>query len=398
MAYLRNDYPCVAFKASTQQQRANLGRGKTSMKSATDSQLQVSECLGAENLLSLLKNYSRSSNMKRAISVGIIGFPNVGKSSIINSLKRSRAVTVGAKPGITKTTQEVSLDKNIKLIDCPGIIFADDMSESDAALRNCLNIDQLDDFTLPVQAILARCTKEQLLNIYNIPLFADVTDFLRLVAEKRGKVLRHAVPDYQTAARMVVQDWNGGKIPYYCVPPEVDPTIHVSSEIMPAWSATFDFQEILEAGKNTLDSLKGADESNFVFAKPQTSKYAKTSDLFMELTSIDAPEEVPYRKESLFAVADVKHKSTEPSPPKKRKVVSDPDNPQINTEQKKKLDKIKKAERKADNKERNEMAIETPSVAFDFGADFWKNHPQVVSTPAAVAADIEVEDEAAFTF
>lgn len=144
-----------------------------------DKNLKTSACLGAESLMSLLKNYSRSSNMKQAISVGIIGFPNVGKSSVINSLKRERAVNVGARAGVTTATQEVVLDKNVKLIDCPGIIFSSDMSESDAALRNCLNIDQLDDFTLPVQAILNRF----------VELLLKLT--LQVLQRKLGYDLRH---------------------------------------------------------------------------------------------------------------------------------------------------------------------------------------------------------------
>ena len=60
---------------------------------------------GGEDLLQLLKNYSRSLNMKTAITVGIVGYPNVGKSSVINSLKRTRAVFTGSTPGLTTTAQ-----------------------------------------------------------------------------------------------------------------------------------------------------------------------------------------------------------------------------------------------------------------------------------------------------
>ena len=52
--------------------------------------------------MSLLANYSRNKDLKTTIQVGIVGIPNVGKSSIINSLKRRRACQVGANPGITK--------------------------------------------------------------------------------------------------------------------------------------------------------------------------------------------------------------------------------------------------------------------------------------------------------
>jgi nuclear GTP-binding protein len=72
---------------------------------ASKSLLQSSESLGSDILIQLLKNYSRNLNLKTSISVGIVGYPNVGKSSLINSLKRTKAVGVGATPGFTKTTQ-----------------------------------------------------------------------------------------------------------------------------------------------------------------------------------------------------------------------------------------------------------------------------------------------------
>jgi len=71
---------------------------------------QASTAVGTENLMNLLKNYARiegSKNLKQTIYVGIVGFPNVGKSSIINSLKRSRAANVGNTPGVTKQMQEI---------------------------------------------------------------------------------------------------------------------------------------------------------------------------------------------------------------------------------------------------------------------------------------------------
>lgn len=67
--------------------------------------------MGAENLMNILKNYARvvggNGKTKQQITVGIIGFPNVGKSSLINSLKRSKAAAVGNMPGLTKSMQEI---------------------------------------------------------------------------------------------------------------------------------------------------------------------------------------------------------------------------------------------------------------------------------------------------
>ena len=190
LKYLRNEFPTVAFKASTQQQRTNLGQAAVNTQVASDRALSGSECLGADELIQLLKNYSRSMNLKTAITVGIIGYPNVGKSSVINSLKRSKVCGVGSTPGLTKASQEVSLDKNLKLLDCPGIVFSHGDGGAEAILRNCVKVELLEDPIAPVEVILRRCKMEQLMNIYNIPPFLAVNDFLVLLARQRGRLRR----------------------------------------------------------------------------------------------------------------------------------------------------------------------------------------------------------------
>lgn len=70
---------------------------------------------------------------------GIVGLPNVGKSSLINSLKRARVAAVGNTPGVTRAAQEVHLDKHVKLLDSPGIVFSAGSSPA-AALRNCVKV------------------------------------------------------------------------------------------------------------------------------------------------------------------------------------------------------------------------------------------------------------------
>lgn len=98
LKYLRKNLPAVPFKSSTQDQSKRLGRRKLGRKG--EENIQGGTCFGAELLLSLLGNYCRSvDNTKASIRVGVVGLPNVGKSSVINSLKRSKACNIGNTPG-----------------------------------------------------------------------------------------------------------------------------------------------------------------------------------------------------------------------------------------------------------------------------------------------------------
>ncbi|KAJ2897413.1 nuclear GTP-binding protein nug1 [Coemansia aciculifera] len=226
LAYLRHEYPTLAFKASTQEQRNNLGHAGAGTKKVAN--LNTSVCVGAESIIQLLKNYSRNHKIKTSITVGVIGFPNVGKSSLINSLKRSRVCGVGSTPGFTKFVQEIHLDSKLKLLDCPGIVFNSPVKSSqkldktalaEMMLRNCIKVELLEDPIAPVDLIVQRCKPAALQALYNVPAFLDTRDFLVRLARQRGFLKRQGIADLVGAARIVLDDWNKGKIPYYTLPP-----------------------------------------------------------------------------------------------------------------------------------------------------------------------------------
>ena len=79
LKYLRNEFPTIAFKATTQSQKDHLSSSKHESLDTAGSGSR-----GGATLLKLLGNYCRNKNLKTAIRVGVVGFPNVGKSSIIN--------------------------------------------------------------------------------------------------------------------------------------------------------------------------------------------------------------------------------------------------------------------------------------------------------------------------
>ena len=224
LTYLRQYFPTLPFKAATQHGGAKREIAHASRSGAVGKLDSYSgEAYGGDGLLQLLKNYSRSVGMKTAITVGIVGYPNVGKSSLINSLKRAKAANVGATPGVTTVAQTIALDSKVKLMDCPGIIFARASGreeQADVLLRNCVRVEQLEDPTLPVEAILRRCPAEQLMRQYDVAAFSGADEFLTLVAAKRGHLRKGGAADQNAAARAVLQDWNAGVIRYHTEPPK----------------------------------------------------------------------------------------------------------------------------------------------------------------------------------
>ena len=257
LSVLRRSRPTIAVKANNDA----ASRREDAERDATTSNMPV----GMDGLLQLLKNYARtggaSGKAKTTISVGIIGYPNVGKSSIINALKRSRAVGVSPRPGFTTSMQEVVLDRNVRLLDSPGVVFDD----SSALLGNCIDADSIEDPIPPVDALLKRCNPKSLVMTYNIPSFpeGDTMTFLAMVAKSYGRVLKGGIPDKIGAARAVLKDWNHGKIPYYTVPPkDAEPEVRKGGAVIVAnFGAEFDLSKF---DSQVLDSLKESDEMDFV--------------------------------------------------------------------------------------------------------------------------------------
>jgi nuclear GTP-binding protein len=245
LAFFKQGVPCIPFKASTQQGNNISSHAGTNVIKSNPEQYG-SRAVGTDGLMQLLKNYCRSKDIKTAITVGIIGYPNVGKSSLINSMKRSRAVGVSATAGFTKCMQEIVLDRKIKLIDSPGVVF-EDSDTAGNTLRNCLNVESMADPVPAVQVLLTRCKPEQLMKLYDIEeAWGDnVVSFLGQLARKKGKLVRTGIADINGAAKLVLQDWNSGKIPSWTVPPEKVVEI-VAQGIVSELAAEFDPETAME--------------------------------------------------------------------------------------------------------------------------------------------------------
>ncbi|KAG6336431.1 hypothetical protein ID866_2674, partial [Astraeus odoratus] len=208
LRFLRHSTPTLPFRSTASNQRSNLS-------SAT-----------APALLRLLKAYKPTA---QSITVGVVGFPNVGKSSLINSLKRSKVCAVAARAGHTKELQTVQLERGIKIIDSPGVVFDEEnddqgtssgrLQKGSVLLRNVIKVEDVQDPIAVVEEILSRTESGTLQRIYNLPEFSSTLEFLTMFALSSGRLLKGGTPDVLSAARQVLMDWNQQKIPYFSVPP-----------------------------------------------------------------------------------------------------------------------------------------------------------------------------------
>ncbi|CAH1985702.1 unnamed protein product [Acanthoscelides obtectus] len=267
VAILSKDYPTVAFHAS------------------------LTHPFGKGSLINLLRQFAKLHIDKKQISVGFIGYPNVGKSSIINTLRSKKVCKVAPIAGETKVWQYITLMNRIYLIDCPGVVYPSAETDTEKVLKGVVRVELVNNPEDYIGAVLERIRPEYVKKTYKIEEWNDPEHFLEQMAKRSGKLLKGGEPDIPSVAKMVLNDWQRGKLPFYCCPPGFEVPLNNREKGQKSLEVVQDFGKIRVGHTfegddvKKLEPIKNLDKAESEFSE-EKSEIGEDSD-----SEIDEEEE-----------------------------------------------------------------------------------------------------------
>lgn len=155
--------------------------------------------------------------LNRPVRAMVVGIPNVGKSTFINSFAGKACTKTGNKPGVTKGKQWIRLNRSLELLDTPGILWPK-FDNQEVGLKLAL-IGSMNDEIVPVEEMavsLMEMLKENyggaLSKRYGIEEEEDAFALLEEIARKRGCLLKGKEPDAKKAAALILDDFRSGRL------------------------------------------------------------------------------------------------------------------------------------------------------------------------------------------
>ena len=148
---------------------------------------------------------------KKDFTVGVLGYPNVGKSSLINAMKGKRSAPSSSSSGYTKGIQKVRADNRLIFLDTPGVIPYMEKDNSKHAFIGAIDFNKVKDPDIVVMELMERYPGE-IESHYEIKAADDVEASIELIAKKRNMLKKGGIPDVERAARMILKDWQSGRI------------------------------------------------------------------------------------------------------------------------------------------------------------------------------------------
>ena len=169
-------------------------------------------------LRELLAKRQKAGMVGRPIRLMIVGIPNVGKSSFINRMTKSKRAKVEDRPGVTRTKQWVKVDEQVEFLDMPGVLWPK-LDDQDAACRLAFT-GAIRDQVLDIEALamllleyLHRNYPQVLKERYKVEMEeTDGLALLEMVGRKRGMLLSGGVVNTERAAIMVLDEFRSAKL------------------------------------------------------------------------------------------------------------------------------------------------------------------------------------------
>lgn len=219
----------------------------------------------------------------KRIQIGLVGYPNVGKSSTINALVGSKKVSVSSTPGKTKHFQTILLSDKVILCDCPGLVFPNfAYTNGELVCNGVLPIDQLREYTGPCQLVCQRIPKFFIEAVYGITIptlsaseggtgVPTAQELLTAYARARGYMTQgFGSADESRAARYVLKDLVNGKLLYVQPPPHEDGSSATDAESAEFNKELYTISHLPEQRRNQLVEAirsKGLSVKTFDLAK-----------------------------------------------------------------------------------------------------------------------------------
>lgn len=195
-----------------------------------------SRLLHKDELLEIFKAAHNGPRCKEEqLTIGLVGYPNVGKSSTINTILRNKKVSVSATPGHTKHFQTLYVEPGLCLCDCPGLVMPSFVStKAEMICSGILPIDQMRDHVPAVSLICQTIPRHVLEGTYGINIIRPREDedpdrpptseeLLTAYGYMRGFMTSHGQPDQPRSARYILKDYVNGKLLYCHPPPHINP-------------------------------------------------------------------------------------------------------------------------------------------------------------------------------
>ena len=196
-------------------------KGYAVLESDAKSGVGTAKFAGAvrELLADKLRAYAEKGMTGRVVRVMILGIPNVGKSTFINKVAGRKTAKTEDRPGVTRSKQWVPIDRNLELLDTPGILwpkFDDPEVGKRLAFTGAIKDDVLDieELACYLMEYLGQHYASVLEERYKIAVEPEDSgyDLLEKAGRKRGFLMRGAQVDTERMARILLDEFRGGKL------------------------------------------------------------------------------------------------------------------------------------------------------------------------------------------